>query len=74
MAFGIEGQADVVKIVTFPSGLYRAILLIDFQAVKKKIKILFCVKLQLNILKELSYIPLIGMVRRKSNIQVSQIQ
>ena len=74
MAFGIEGQADVVKIVAFPSGLYSAILLIDFQAVKKKIKILICVKLQLNILKELSYIPLIGMVRRKSNIQASQIQ
>ena len=45
MAFGIEGQADVVRIVTFPSGLYRAILLIDFQAVKKKIKIFYLCKI-----------------------------
>jgi hypothetical protein len=38
MAFGIEGQADVVKMVAFPSGLYSAISLFDSQVIKKKIK------------------------------------
>jgi hypothetical protein len=38
MAFGIEGQADVVKMVAFPSGLYSAISFFDSQVIKKKIK------------------------------------
>ena len=74
MAFGIEGQADVVKMVAFPSGLYSAILLIDFQAVQKKINIILSKITGEHFERTFFYIRLIGIVRSKSNFQVSQIQ